>query len=483
MTTFNRYDSVLVAPWEHIAHALAGRPLILVDRFGGAGRTWAHPYTLRPALTLSLYDSWPAATGHSLLALEQRTRRRDNATRHHWLDLLEPEAAQILAELDEQPALYSWYETPTLRRLVLPRQGTIVAYPERTVATLENKTIFGHIMRSAGVDRELWVDSIVLNRRPPLFSFDVLRKRLDTDTLVIQAAHGSGGRGTVFVRSAAEFEAATITLPVRASAFVPGPSSNITVLTLPNSTNGCSIYMDLPSFKGIGIAALGVGTAKSAGNDWSIPRAGSDITRLIEAVDRLGQWAYRTHRLFGLWGVDVIWSPAGPQLNEINPRIQGTTETSSGNQLIRNLPPLILGHLAALLGIYPRWLPTADEFNTETVQLAALTGRTAPFYLKVRATKLSTGATDFPGSGAYNIGPAGSLTWLRSGATALDANLDHDEILIANAALSGTVCEPGSEVATLEGTTSQPIFTKCGTDLSPAAMLAVAAARAAMGRP
>jgi hypothetical protein len=477
-------ESAMMLAWDHIAQALAGQSLVLVDRLGAAGRTWTHPPTLLPAMTFSLYDSWPAAAEHTVIALERLTRRRDSSIRRQWLEELWPTAAEYLIDLGTTPAVYGWYETPTLRAIAELRGGTLLAHSQPLVTMLESKTAFSQILRSAGVSLESSIESIVLGTGTSVLGFDELRRRLDADILVVQADCGSGGRGTFFVQNDIEFATATATLPVRVSPYVPGPSGNITALTVPDGRTGCSIYVDLPSLKGIAVAALGIGSAKSAGNDWSVVHPKSHVRRIVDALERIGRWAYRKHRFAGLWGIDVIWSPKGPRINEINPRIQGSTETSSGNQLLRGIAPLVLGHLAILLDTEPHWLPPADEFNTETVRLAAIPNRTAPFYLKLRATELSHGSVDFRGSGVYGIDSATSLLeWRRPGAIALDANLDQGEVLLANAALHGTTCAPGAEVATLEGLTSHPVFSSSGNYLAPSVEAIVAAARTVLGRP
>lgn len=241
------------------------------------------------------------------------------------------------------------------------------------------------------------------------------------------------------------------------------------------------MYVDAPSLKGIAVADLGIGLAKSAGNDWSKPWPADQLTRLISGIEQFARWAYRVHRLTGLWGVDVIWSPDGPAINEINCRLQGTTETASAVQRLRDHVPLVLAHLALQLGRSPTWLPTAETFNSRTIDWTA-TRRKAPFYVKLRATRSSTGTPRFPGSGVYHLGRHNELAWLRPGATPLDADFDQGEVLLANVAPPGTLCTPGAELATAEGVTSQPVFTPDSTGLSPAMTAMIITIRTAINR-
>lgn len=478
------YATVLESAWAQIRRALDGRPLVILDRFSSAGRTWTTSVHPGPALAAGRYDSWPAAGQHPTLALERLLRRRVASIRHDWLTLLAPAITWHLTQAgDRVPVFYCWYETPAIRQLATDNQGQILAHPTTTRAILENKTAFGDIMRNAQVPPDVYVPSIVVDTSTPA-DFSRLRRAFETDTIVVQTAHDSGGRGTHFVSDATAFAAAAVESPVKVAPFVPGPSSNMTVLTVPETDDRCSVYVDGPSANGIAVTALGIGTAKSAGNDWSVRRPAAHVARLVDAAERIGSWAYRTHRLVGLWGIDVIWSPDGPVINEINCRVQGTTEVSSANQLLRGLPPLALAHIATMLRTRPGWLPTADDFNAATIATVSTRHRAGPYYIKVRATHPGDGATTtFRGSGAYHLDLHGHLTWRRNGTNALDADTDTNEILIANAAQPGTACDTGAEICTIEGTTTLPIFTSAGDDLSARGTSIVTAVRDVMGRP
>lgn len=241
--------------YEAIQAALAGRPLIVIDRFTSAGRSWLRdPSTgngLSPDLAVGLYDSWPQAGRHPVLALERLTRRRDNRAKHTWLDLLVPVVSHELSGLPARdPVLHCWYTTPALKQLA--RTGnTILARPTAVRFALEDKTAFPRFMRNAGLPKDLWVNSVVLGHGGVPEGFGELQRRFDADTLVVQAAHGSGGRGTAFARTAAEFEQATIYRPVRVAGYVPGASSSLSVLTVPHPQRAkeCSVYVDAPSLR------------------------------------------------------------------------------------------------------------------------------------------------------------------------------------------------------------------------------------------
>ena len=223
--------------------------------------------------------------------------------------------------------------------------------------------------------------------------------------------------------------------PYRVSAFTEGWSSNVTVLSVPDGSGGVRVYVDRPSHKAIAIAELGIGTAKSAGNDWSRPWPPGAATALVEAAVRIGEWAWAEHRMAGLFGLDAILTPGGEvRVNEVNCRNQGTTEVSSVNQQLRGQPPFVIAHLVTMLGGRVDWLGDPSEYNHETIRRAMQPGA-GPFYAKVRLggqgpVRISP---DFPGPGVYRLDEAGRLHLIRGGAHPADADADRGEVLIASA--------------------------------------------------
>ncbi|MGW6569256.1 hypothetical protein [Streptomyces sp. NPDC054975] len=346
------------------------------------------------------------------------------------------------------PVVAGWYAVPHLAELA-GVTGTVAGLPVLVRDQVENKGELGRILRAAGVSERLMIPGRTYTKRLP----DLSRMRSDVGArrLVVQSAHAAGGRGTVFVDGPADMaRAVALAGPWRVSAFVDGWSSNVSVLSVPDGRGGVRVYVDRPSRKAVGVGAVGIGPAKSAGNDWSgAPFPARGVADVIEAATCLGEWAWRTHRMTGLWGIDVIWSPDGPVINEINARKQGTTEISGVNHQLAGVPPLVVAHLVVMLGHRPTWLPDADTFNSGS--LAA--GGVGPYYLKIRARSAVSARADFPGSGVYRLA-GGRLVWERPGAHPAEADSDAGRVLIANAPEAGTACEPGAELATVEGLTA-----------------------------
>ncbi|MFE5030252.1 hypothetical protein ACFRAO_45015 [Streptomyces sp. NPDC056656] len=407
----------------------------------------------RPALSLGCYPAWdPARPGHTLAAETGTGVRGGGERKHTWWPSIERRAHGLVAGLGVDPVVSGWYAVPYLASLA-GAGGQVAGLPVAVRDQVENKGELGRILRAAGVPWSMVIAARTYTGRLPELAR--LRREVGSHRLVVQAAHAAGGRGTVFVDDARDMErAAGLAGPWRVSAFVPGPSSNVTVLSVPDGCGGVRVYVDRPSHKAIGVAAVGIGAAKSAGNDWSVPWPAADVSAVVDAAVRVGVWAWETHRMTGLWGLDCIWSESGPVINEINARKQGTTEVSGVNQQLAGFPPLVTAHLAVQLGVTPTWLPAAEEFNTVTVA-AASGGELGPYYLKVRARGAVRAREDFPGSGIYRLSGE-RLVWAHPGAHPAQADSDAGCVLIANAPEAGTACESGAELGTVEGLTRGP---------------------------
>jgi hypothetical protein len=443
-----------------LAAALDGRPLVSAERFTTTYRTcYTGPCpieAMRPALAVGCYRPWSPALPAAAIAAEEATRTRSPALRHAWQDQALARTRQALSETGRPPVITGWYATSQLRDLAGPG-GTVAAIDGALRDRLEDKAGFGQLLHAAGVPGELQIPAVRITGKLPALA--ELRRQAGTSRVVVQAGVTSGGRGTLFIDDDASLAAAAqMPGPYRVAAFTEGWSSNVTVLSVPDGAGGVRVYVDRPSHKAIAVTELGIGPAKSAGNDWSIPWPAPAAAALTEAAVRIGEWAWAEHRMAGLFGLDAILTPGGQvKVNEVNCRNQGTTEASAVNQQLRGQPPFIIAHLLTMLGCHPSWLPDPEAFNHETIRRAADPGP-GPFYAKLRhvgpvPARISP---QFPGPGVYRLGHIGQLQRIRDGGHPADADADLGEILIANAPGPDITCHPGAELATFEGITSGP---------------------------
>jgi hypothetical protein len=437
-----------------VADALAGRPLVSFERFTTAYRTcytgpWPVP-VMRPALAIGCYPPWNPAKPAQVVAAEDTIGVRSRERRHRWPAATRPAALAALATLGAPPVVTGWYASPALRDLA--SGGVTAAVSTATRNTIEDKARLDDILEAAGVPSAVRIPAITVHGTLP--SLHTLRRKLGVRDLVVQAGVTSGGRGTFIIGSERDLKAAARRRgPYRVAAFIDGWSSNITVLSVPDQRGGVRVYADRPSHKATGITEVGIGTAKSAGNDWSRPWPAQAAATLIEAAVRVGEWAWAEHRMAGLFGLDAILTGDGHvMVNEINCRNQGTTEVSGVNQQLRGLPPLVAAHLLVMLGRQPGWLGDCAEFNQASIDAAIQPGP-GPFYAKIRLTGASPARLDpgFPGPGIYQLDHGSRLQYVRAGAHPAQADTLRGEVLIANTPATNITCYPGAEIATLEG--------------------------------
>lgn len=418
----------------------------------------------RPSVGVGYYRPRGPTSPVETLAVEDTANVRDPFQKHRWLDTLAGDLETLLEHRAMAPAFAAWHSEPRLERLAARFGGIVLAVPAETRSALEDKTALDRILYAAGVPAELRIPTLTVRRMP---SFRSLARQLGS-RLVVQSAWTSGGRGTYFVDSEpALAQAGTESAgPWRVSRHVEGFASNTTALTVPTG-RGCTVYVDVPSHKPVGVEALGIAPAKGAGNDWSPAWPLSAVGRFITAVSDLGRYAYDRYGLMGLWGVDALWNGDQVVINEINVRNQGTTELSGVNQILQGLPPLVVAHLTVLAGGRVDWLGDPDKFNTTSWRVAVSTSR-SPYHIKLRnrRTEPVTPTAAWRGPGVYQLTDNSKLSWLREGAHPLDADLDVGEVLVANAPAPGVRCGPGAELGTAEGITSRPVFDSPHT-LSP----------------
>ncbi|MFD8915550.1 hypothetical protein [Streptomyces sp. NPDC059575] len=438
--------------------ALAGRLLVTAERFGSSMRTlYAGPGPLhgaRPALAIGCYPGWDVARPGTVLAAEDNTLVRGPVQRHMWMGEVDGEAASLLSGLSAPPVVAAWYATGRLRRWAGPR-GVIAAIDGRLRAVIEDKAAFDRLLENAGIPERMRIPAVRVDGALPALS--ELRRRVGSERLVVQAGADSGGRGTVFVDTAADLvQAAAMPGPYKVAAFVAGWSSNTTVLSVPDGNGSVAVYVDRPSHKAIGITQAGIGPGKSAGNDWSRPWPEKAAADLVDAAVRIGHHLWTEHRMAGLFGLDAILTPDGwAVFNEINCRNQGTTEVSGVNQQLRGLPPFLTAHLTVLLGGRVDWLEDPADFNAGSVSAARAAG-VGPFYLKLRHRGTApVRVSGLRGPGVYRL-DGDRLAWVRPGAHPAGANADLGELLLASLPAEHVVCLPGAELGTAEAVTTGP---------------------------
>ncbi|GAA4971309.1 hypothetical protein HD597_007273 [Nonomuraea thailandensis] len=434
--------------------ALAGRPLVVVDRYSTAlraGYTGPMPIeALRPALGIGCYSAWDPALPGMVVAAEEHTGSRSVPERRGWLRRVRHDAARHLVKLDRPPVIATCHTGAQLQELAGPG-GTVAAIDAGVRATIEARHLFDDLLRAAGVPAVARIRCVPAERLPSLAE---LRRAVGAERVVVQAGGVSGGRGTVIVSSDDDMaRAARLLGPYRVAAYVDGWPCAVTVLSVPDGAGGVIVYVDRPSHETTGVAELGVGPLCSAGHDWSRPWPVPAAALLIECAERIAVWGWRRYGVAGLFGLRGLITPGERvYLSAIRWRCDESTEVSAANQQAVGTPPFLLAHLVVMLGGRVSWLTDPQGFNH--VSLLRATERGGPFSLRVRLrghapVRVAAGQ----GPGVYRLDRDDRPRWVRRAAHPSAARADQGEFLLADLPPAGVVCHPGADLATVEAVT------------------------------
>lgn len=443
--------------------------LVVIDRYGSAGRALLNrlPAIREHATTLSLY---PRSGGYGARTVISAAESGASLGKHDWRQkvLSEPRWQQQMAahrSSSRAMVILSWSADALLTEAFTNRSTTWLPIPSQAQQTIENKLDLGRLLRSAGVPENLTIPSTV-EATPSDTRLQQLADRWGASTLILQAAHGSGGRGTTIcpVRDARGPET-SVDGRVKVAPYLAGPSSNVSFLVLPPADTGgqARTYVDVCTHKGIGVTELGIHGPKSAGNCFGTRHDPTGLRQLYDALVLLGDHLHQTFGVSGLFGADVIWSEQGPRINEVNARIQGTTEVATDCQILRGEAPLLALLLADRLGIDTS---TVDPVAYIARSLAwSSTKRVAPFYLKVRAPGLPDATATSITPGVHRL-DGDQLRYVREGGLPSDVRDPESEVVVTNHVPPSAGLR-SDEVCMLEGLTDRPLFTDAGDALAP----------------
>ena len=455
--------NLMEATARSLEQALAGKVLVQFDRFGQAMRnayTLPSFQTLVPDLVVCHYDAWESGKAQipQIYSRERQQKERTKQSGTFYDVPFEAEIANFLTNDQRVPIFKVWFSTEARQKLAQEHGAIILAIPPETREFIEGKTNLLPILAGAETDQRIRLSSVSFADIESVPDYEDCQA-LYGEVFVMQG-RSIGGDGTKIIRTKEEFVAARekLTGAIKVTEFFAGYSSNTTVVTVPDGVGGCRVFVDIPSHKPTGIAEVGVHETLGAGNDWSQPFPAEHLQQFVQAVEQIGQYLYQEKGLIGIWGVDSIWSDDGVKINEINCRLQGTTEASTVNQILRRFPPFVALHVLSFLGGDTSFLPSQSTFNQETVQLATYEHR-APYYIKIKAKY------DYPVrlkdtntlSGKYRL-VDDELEFAAAALSDNDAFLADNEVIIADLPLAESICHPGSELCTITGTTDQKIF-------------------------
>lgn len=344
----------------------------------------------------------------------------------------------------------TWLEYPYISNLKGILDLDILSLPIETHKIIENKFIFDEILKASKIPdiHRLKTNIYTIGNVPSFYQL----QKIYGEKFVVQV-NSSGGKGTFIIRDSKEFTKTLENIKsdtIKVSEYFRGFSSNTTVLSIPKLSD-CEIYIDIPSIKPMGSKEMYIRETSSIGNSWSFNFNESQLSVFIESITRIGKFLYKRYGLVGLWGIDSIWNEENFVFNEINCRLQGTTEVSNINQFLQGYVPFYITHILIMLNNKIDYMPEINDYTNDLIKMATTKNRISPFYIKKVSNKTIVPNKNYKGSGVYKLRSTGKLDFQFPSLNTLDANWDKDEVLLVNGPLLNSKSKPGTKLMTIEG--------------------------------
>jgi hypothetical protein len=457
-----------------LGQALHGNTFVVWDKWGGflrnlyAGQIPIHSAT--PDVVISKIGPWSEDRIKKVFSHERETGSL--APQIAYDEQLREEADEYLKRIGRPLAIAGWTQRSIHSDFLERHGGRFLGPPPELRRTLENKYTFNDLLDEVGIppQRQLRHGLFASSDALPLYT--TLASRYGS-TFVIQTDTSQGGKGTEIVSDSLEFASAKERLSgkLRVSEFRDQQYSTAYLLSVPKADGDVDVYVDIPSYKTTSIPELNINSVTGAGGDWTLPYPENfPAAEYVENLVRIGKHLYRKYRFAGHWNVEGFLSQDGFDMNELNCRPGGGTEVSGINQDLRGVPAFILAHLIHWAGGRVEYMPSADEFNQNTIKEIERRSVNKPFYLKVFGQYRQKLGDHVQGSGVYKL-DNGSLHWLRDGVATTDANFDDGEVLLAHLPQPLSVCAPKAQICTIEGVTSTGHIFSGQHELSPEGLI------------
>lgn len=304
----------------------------------------------------------------------------------------------------------------------------ILASPASLAQRLENKFNLEEIAGRAGVKPPL---SAIF--RAEEADFDGLAFKVGLP-FVVQAAKGFAGGKTFLVGSPSDFEEAierARSRVLKASMLVAGMPVTVNAVV---TSRGVAVGW--PSYQITGKPECTSNPLGSCGNDLAFGALEGRAREVREVAVRVGQvigeMGYR-----GLFGVDLVISPRGPVLIEVNPRMTASLPLHTVLSIEREKIPLLALHVADFLDLDLVSDMKAVEDDQERVEAASVV-----IYNREGAPVQVVGELE---AGVYRLDENGELAYVRTGTSISDCR-SPDEVFIS-AAARGKSINPDVEIA------------------------------------
>ena len=356
--------------------------------------------------------------------------------------------------------IYAWYKNEVLNKKgcqFLPFYPCKIESEFIVLQNDVNKTNF--VESKQNLDLILQKSGINQSCRPTIFNdynnatFEVITKKIGLPFIV--QTNSRGGRGTFLIENENDYNIICKSKILRISKFEKGITLNVCSVIMPTTDGKCKVFVEYPSFKPTNIKNFEGRKFSGKGNEWGSILI-KQLSSIVKDVVLIGEYLYYMYNIKGAWGVDIIYNIHEQKyvILEINPRLQGTHEVATINQVLRNFPPFFLIHCISFL---PNYIDnyndlSSDEYNNNTIKLCEIYDIKSAFYIKIKFNKniIFDPTPDFKGDGLYKIAN-NKLEFYENSNNTIFADLDEDLILIVNTPDVGVLVNSGLEICMIEG--------------------------------
>jgi len=372
----------------------------------------------------------------AMLALENVTgTRADWATLHLAEFLAQSHVSQTLQMLNGQLTLLPYQTTAAMEALCLERGWGLLANSMAVKGVLQDKMHFSDLLELLELPR---IPGEVISDITAV-SYAELSAQV-ASTMVVQFPASSGGKGTFLVTDEASLALAVAYsaekgTQVRVSAFIEGSSPNINAVTTRHGVITAPFshqIVSVPQARG--------GFGAYCGNQWLF---GNDLDLSREVFRQtavLGQYLLELGYL-GIFGLDFL----GKYLVEINPRVNGGTQTLTQLLLERNFIPLMAFHILEMLGVDYTFDVAAYNQRLQDVSLEH-------FHLVLHGLDATTSVVtgDLP-AGVYKLTATNVLEFVRSGYHIGHVQHADEFVITCGVPKVGLKVVPGASLVKIQG--------------------------------
>ncbi len=368
----------------------------------------------------------------------------------HYLDFFQIKERDFLRRLNNRSAfIFSW-----TRKKQFSHLWTTLCLPNNISRFIEDKVNLSYILKKAGINEKLFsLQQKEIKKWEFMPSFREIVSEFGVP-FVIQWL-SKWGDGTLIVQDEKDFaEIGKLQGNLRITPFCDQQYSSIYGLVIPKRDETCTVVMDRPSYKVVGVPDIGISPVFWGGADWSrIP----DLNKIetIDNITKIGQFLFKN--FWYIWAFVIEWFLINGHfvIHEINSRLGWWNEVSGFNQRKYWELPIQALHYAIM-----SWAKCDDLVDRDEFLEKHFYGQGGCFYIKILWKWEQSFSPGWVQNGSYwfdenSMQPTGTHLWTH------ETDFLNKNFLITNCPKNNTACAPKSHICMLEGWSnwSRPIVT------------------------